>query len=68
MTSCLITQKRLDIAAMCQWLEGEGGGGGVVGQEAEYLGGGWRFLVGLSRAMLPVSLPLFLPALASALL
>jgi hypothetical protein len=42
-------------------------GGGDVGQQAEYLGGGWRFLAGLSRAMLPVSLPLFLPALAPAL-
>ena len=44
-----------------------GEGWGNMGQQAEYLGGGWRFLAGLSRAMLPVSLPLFLPALAPAL-
>ena len=29
------------------------------------LGGGCRFLVGLSRAMLPLTLPLFLPGLAA---
>ena len=48
-------------------MAGQGGGGDVIGQQAEYLGGGWRFLAGLSRAILPVSLPLFLPAPAPAL-